>query len=346
MPLFLIGLGLGDEKDITLRGLEAVKDADDVYLEEYTSIFCNTNCDRLTEFYGRPVIPADREAVESGQVIDSLIGEGADPNRKVAVLIVGDPLGATTHCDLAHRCREAGVEVQVVHNASVMTAIGICGLQLYRFGEAISLCFWTETWRPTSYFFKIRDNMLRGLHTLCLLDIKVKEQTAENLARGRMIFEPPRFMTVAQGASQLLEAAEMANKRIKWSATAPTVAVEASPRDSADSDASDVPPTPTPNTGGLVLLDDGALVSGAAAAAACGPYGVCGGSIAVGLARLGNATQKVVVAPLRELAEMDFGGPLHCVILVGDADVSECEFMSAFATGATKEALLQRVREH
>lgn len=36
--LYLIGLGLGDPKDITVKGLELVKKADQVFLEAYTSI--------------------------------------------------------------------------------------------------------------------------------------------------------------------------------------------------------------------------------------------------------------------------------------------------------------------
>jgi diphthine synthase len=36
--LYLIGLGLCDEKDITVAGLEVVKRASRVYLEAYTSI--------------------------------------------------------------------------------------------------------------------------------------------------------------------------------------------------------------------------------------------------------------------------------------------------------------------
>ena len=36
--LYLIGLGLGDAKDITVRGLEVVKSAKQVYLEAYTSV--------------------------------------------------------------------------------------------------------------------------------------------------------------------------------------------------------------------------------------------------------------------------------------------------------------------
>lgn len=36
--LYLIGLGLGDETDITVKGLAIVRSASRVYLEAYTSI--------------------------------------------------------------------------------------------------------------------------------------------------------------------------------------------------------------------------------------------------------------------------------------------------------------------
>ena len=38
MVLYLIGLGLGNEKDITIKGYEAIKKSSKVYLESYTSI--------------------------------------------------------------------------------------------------------------------------------------------------------------------------------------------------------------------------------------------------------------------------------------------------------------------
>lgn len=38
--LYLVGLGLGDAKDITVKGLEIVRKADLVFLEAYTSILC------------------------------------------------------------------------------------------------------------------------------------------------------------------------------------------------------------------------------------------------------------------------------------------------------------------
>lgn len=36
--LYLIGLGLGDAKDVTVRGLEVIRNCARVYLEAYTSI--------------------------------------------------------------------------------------------------------------------------------------------------------------------------------------------------------------------------------------------------------------------------------------------------------------------
>lgn len=36
--LYFVGLGLGDEEDITLRGLKAVKSCEKIFLENYTSV--------------------------------------------------------------------------------------------------------------------------------------------------------------------------------------------------------------------------------------------------------------------------------------------------------------------
>ena len=38
--LYMIGLGLGNEKDITVAGLEAVRSCDKLFLEHYTSVLC------------------------------------------------------------------------------------------------------------------------------------------------------------------------------------------------------------------------------------------------------------------------------------------------------------------
>lgn len=76
---------------------------------------------------------------------------------------------ATTHTDLVIRARELGIPVQVIHNASIMNAAGACGLQLYNFGQTISIVFFTDTWRPDSFYDRVAENKQFGLHTLCLL---------------------------------------------------------------------------------------------------------------------------------------------------------------------------------
>lgn len=202
--LYLIGLGLSSPQDITVEGLQVVKAASRVYLEAYTSILMTADNKALEEFYGRPVLLADRELVEQGS--DEIL-DGAE-KEDVAFLVVGDPFGATTHTDLVLRARELGITVKAIHNASVMNAVGACGVQLYNFGQTVSLVFFTDTWRPDSFYDKIADNRRIGLHTLVLLDIKVKEQSIENLLRGRKIFEPPRYMSIELAAQQLLEVEE------------------------------------------------------------------------------------------------------------------------------------------
>lgn len=202
--LYFIGLGLSYETDITVRGLNAIKQCSRVYLEHYTSILMTASLEELEEFYGKKVILADRELVESGA---EEILRDAD-KEDVAFLVVGDVFGATTHTDLVLRAKQRKITVEVIHNASVMNAVGSCGLQLYNFGQTISMVFFTDSWRPDSWYDKVWENRKIGLHTLVLLDIKVKEQSIENIARGRLIYEPPRYMSIAQCCEQLLEIEE------------------------------------------------------------------------------------------------------------------------------------------
>ncbi|KAL4729402.1 diphthine synthase [Fusarium chlamydosporum] len=198
--LYLVGLGLSDETDITVKGLEVVKKASRVYLEAYTSILL-VEQSVLESYYGRSITVADREMVESNS--DEILRNAQ--NEDVAFLVVGDPFGATTHTDLVLRARELEIPVRTVPNASIMSGIGACGLQLYNFGQTVSMVFFTDSWKPASFYDRIKENRQIGLHTLVLVDIKVKEQSLENMARGRLVYEPPRYMTVGQCAQQMLE---------------------------------------------------------------------------------------------------------------------------------------------
>ncbi|XP_011141093.1 diphthine methyl ester synthase isoform X2 [Harpegnathos saltator] len=177
---YLIGLGLGDVKDITVKGLEIIKKCNRVYLESYTSIL-TVQQETLEEFYGCPLIVADRELVES--CADEILPK---EDEDVAFLVVGDPFGATTHTDLVLRAKEKDI-------------------QLYSYGETVSIPYWTDTWQPDSFYERIISNRQRDLHTLCLLDIKVKEPTLESILKKKKDYMPPKFMSVNEAANQLIE---------------------------------------------------------------------------------------------------------------------------------------------
>lgn len=169
MVLYIIGLGLGDEKDITIRGLEACKSCKRLYLEYYTSVL-GIDKNKLEAFYGIPVVHADRNMVESEA--EQIYVSAKEEN--IGFLVVGDPLCATTHTDLMLRARARGITVEVIHNASAMGAAASCGLQLYQYGYTVSIPLFEGEWRPTSFYERIQYNKNGGMHTLCLLDIKVR----------------------------------------------------------------------------------------------------------------------------------------------------------------------------
>ncbi len=165
MTLYLIGLGLSDEKDITVKGLEVVKKCGKLYLESYTSkLACSVK--DLEKLYGKKIELANRQLVEDASQI---LAEAK--KQDVALLIIGDPLCATTHWDILQRAKEQKIKTEVIHNASVINAIGSTGLQVYKFGKTTSIPFPRENFEPETFYNVIKENKSIGAHTLVLLDL-------------------------------------------------------------------------------------------------------------------------------------------------------------------------------
>ncbi|HLC71855.1 MAG TPA: diphthine synthase [Candidatus Nanoarchaeia archaeon] len=171
MTLYLIGLGLHDEKDISVKGLEIIKKCDIVYAENYTSIL-QTSTEKLEKFYEKKIILAPREVTEQGA--EKIISEAK--KKDVAFLIVGDPFSATTHVELYKLAREKGILVKVIHNTSVLTAIGITGLQLYKFGRTTSIPFIEDHPNLETPYKILQQNQYLDMHTLFLLDLKPEQK--------------------------------------------------------------------------------------------------------------------------------------------------------------------------
>jgi len=195
MPLHFIGIGLYDEKDVSLRGLETIKKCNIVYLENYTSIL-SCSVKKLEEFYEKKIILASRELVEK-KAEKTILKHALE--KDVAFLVVGDPMSATTHIDLRLRAEKAGIKCFVIHNASVFSAVGVTGLQLYKFGRTTSIPFQEENWHPETPYDAIKENMKNGLHTLLLLDLRPDEE---------------KFMTVNQAIEYLLSIEEKRREKV------------------------------------------------------------------------------------------------------------------------------------
>jgi diphthine synthase len=248
MTLYIIGIGLHNAKDITLKGLDAIQQADIIYLEDYTSLLhCSVH--DLEKLYGKKIILSKREQSEQGSKDIVALAK----QKNVCFLVIGDALSATTHIEIFKEAEEAGVKIHMIHNASILTAVGITGLQLYNFGKTTSIPYLDEHPNLETPYNIIRINKSLGMHTLCLLDIK-KDQK--------------RFMSICEG----LDVLENIESRKKEN----------------------------------VIFDD---------------------LFVVGCARLGSSSFIVRSGILSKIKKIDFGAPLHSIIIPGKMHFVEEEML-------------------
>jgi diphthine synthase len=167
--LSFIGLGLYDKTDVSEKGLNRIRSADHIFLEKYTSRLMGTSFDELERYYGKPLHICNREDVE--QHPDEILGKAEQEH--VVFLCAGDPMVSTTHADLRMRAASRGIKTEIIHGASISSAIcGLSGLQNYRFGKSCSVPFPQKNWFPTSSIDVIIQNLSLRLHTLVYLDIQ------------------------------------------------------------------------------------------------------------------------------------------------------------------------------
>ncbi|MFP8951532.1 diphthine synthase [Natrialbaceae archaeon A-arb3/5] len=177
--LTFIGLGLYDERSITVEGQAALRNADRAYAEFYTSKLIGTSVSELESHHGIEIKVRDRAGVEQ-QPEDVL---AAAEDEDVAFLTAGDTMISTTHVDLRLRAHERGIETRVIHGVTAQTATSsLTGLQNYRFGKATTLPFpyaHGADGLPASVTDTIDANRADGLHTVVYLDIKVGHERTE-----------------------------------------------------------------------------------------------------------------------------------------------------------------------
>ena len=187
--LWLIGIGPGDLDHITERAKRVAKGCSKRYLEGYTAILPPIEEKRLEAVVG-PWERLMRDRVESPE---NMLDEARVSS--VALLVVGDPMQATTHIDLEERCAEEGIGFHVIPGLTATAlAVSLSGLQSYRFGRQVTIPFSDGEYLPTSPFEMICKNKEAGMHTLALLDL---DPTGMGL-------EQPRPMTPREAVDHLV----------------------------------------------------------------------------------------------------------------------------------------------
>lgn len=164
--LLLVGMGPGSVGAMTLEAVEAATAATHRRYEAYTALWPDEELDLLEQTIG-PIQRVMRPEVEQPEDLFALASTSL-----VALLVVGDPLQATTHVDLQLQAIEAGIECRVFHGISITTLVtGAIGLSNYRFGRQTTLTYPYGGWVATSPLETIAHNRFTGLHTMALLDL-------------------------------------------------------------------------------------------------------------------------------------------------------------------------------
>lgn len=192
--LYFVGVGL-NKGDITLKGVEAITESEEVYYDSYTSFISDEYLEELKRLCKKEIIPLKRSDLENPK---KLVDEAQ--TKKVSLLVGGESLIATTHHSIIDDLNKKGIKYEIIHAPSaICAAISESFLHIYKFGRIVTIPYWSEIYQPTSFYEYAYQTYNLGLHTLFLLDIK-----EEN---GRI-----HFMRVNE-ALQILKNAEAKMKK-------------------------------------------------------------------------------------------------------------------------------------
>ncbi|MCL4396772.1 diphthine synthase [Candidatus Parvarchaeota archaeon] len=218
--LYLIGTGLYYLNDLPLRAIDELKDCDEILLERYTNLNDIEFLEKLEKDIGKKIEIVGREVVESDSILEKATKE------KLAVLIPGDPLAATTHFSLIQECKNRGITTKILHSSSIFSAVGEIGLSLYKFGGTTSIPLYSEHFHPESFFEVIEKNIECGYHSLVLLEVRSKDEFVEpykaveilkeiERKKGMKIIEWENVIAISKMGSDSQKIVKVGNAEVK-----------------------------------------------------------------------------------------------------------------------------------
>lgn len=210
--LIIAGLGLYNLRDISMGTLEALRRSTKVFVEFYTSLIPDFKLKELEKIIGKNIQVLRRDQLEGDQLNQIVY----DAKREDIVLLVpGDPFVATTHNVIRLAAIKQGVKVVALPAPSVINAVlASTGLHIYKMGRPVTIIRPTPNYFPSTPYQVFYENLIRGLHTLFLLELDVEKgyamtaceaieilQLLEEKERLGVIDDRTPFIAVARATS-------------------------------------------------------------------------------------------------------------------------------------------------
>lgn len=168
--LWIAGLGISGIESISIETQKLLKNADIVYLEQFTSPVTKLESNKIRKLVKGEFKIAKRWMVEDGKEILK-----NSKKKKVVLLTYGDPYIATTHIELRTRAIQEKIKTKTIHAASSITAlVGECGLHYYKVGRIVTVMKDPKT--LTTPYYVTYSNALAGNHTVLLLEYNQDEE--------------------------------------------------------------------------------------------------------------------------------------------------------------------------
>lgn len=168
--LWIAGLGISGIESISIETQKLLKNADMVYLEQFTSPVTKLESNKIRKLVKGEFKIAKRWMVEDGKEILK-----NSKKKKVVLLTYGDPYIATTHIELRTRAIQEKIKTKTIHAASSITAlVGECGLHYYKVGRIVTVMKDPKT--LTTPYYVTYSNALAGNHTVLLLEYNQDEE--------------------------------------------------------------------------------------------------------------------------------------------------------------------------
>ncbi len=224
MTLWFVGMGVSGVSSIPSRALQVLRDADAIYLEEFTSPVGRNEEEELDRIAPGRIHMAKRWQVEDGREILESANTGS-----TVLLSYGDPYIATTHMELRTRAIGQNIETRAIHAASALTSmVGECGLHYYKIGRTATIM--NDAKSVSTPYRTIYRNLMDGIHTVLLLEYDqdggfflgpgaaLDMLLAAEEAQGRGVFSKSTFVIIASrigSETQSITAGSAAGLRIR-----------------------------------------------------------------------------------------------------------------------------------